>query len=376
MAATDQEHAVGVLVDERSAARFDRLERLGELFLSPAIGIMLGLLVGSVAVAVSGQSIIGAYTALVRGVTASNYALSTWLERGTPIVFAALGTAVAFRAGLFNLGGVGQLLCGALASALVGLSLPVHGLPNIVLALAAGAAAGALAAWIPGVLEARLGVTLVVSTLLFNYLFEIFFGYLVSFPLRDRTGQSALPQTRMLEPADRLNPLLPGTRFNVGMILMVLAAVAVAFAIRRTVWGYELRMRGLNPNFAHVGGVNLTRQTPRIMAVSGALIGLGGAIATTATFGRYVEGALTVPLVAWTGLVAALMAGSTPLGAAAAGLLLAFLQTGASAMSVTTGVPLELANIIQGTIIVFVSARLGFGLWLAAVQRRARGRGA
>jgi general nucleoside transport system permease protein len=373
MAVARQEQAAPVPVDERSAARFDRFERWGEILLSPAVGVLLGLAVGSIAVLLSGHSVVQAYTALVQGVTATTYSLSTWLERATPIVFAALGTAVAFRAGLINLGGVGQLICGALAAALVGLALPFHGPLNIVLSLAAGTAAGALAGWLPGLLEARLGVTLLVSTLLLNYLFEFFFSYLVAFPLRDRTGTGALPQTRMLPPADRLTPLAAGTRFNLGMVLMALVAVGVALAMRRTVWGYELRMRGLNPSFAHVGGVNLKRQTSRIMVISGALVGLGGAIATLATFGRYIDGALTVPLVAWTGLVAALMAGSAPLGAAAAGLLLAFLQTGASAMSVRTGVPLELANIIQGTIIIFVSARVGFGFWLAAAQRRRRG---
>lgn len=354
----------------RVLARLDRLRRLLDSTLSPLIAVLLGLAVGAVAVSWAHRSVSGAYTALVQGVTASPYSISIWLDRSTPIALVALGTAVAFRAGLFNIGEPGQLICGAFTSAMVGTALPFHGLGNILLTLAAGTVAGAVAGLIPGVLDARFGVALVVSTLLLNYIFEITFSYLVSGPVRDTTGVSQLPQTRMLAPADRLQPFTASTQFHAGMLLALVLTVLVTLAVRYSAWGFELRMRGLNPGFALVGGVNLGHQTSVVMAVSGGLCGLGGAVATLATYGRYIDGALTSPDVGFTGLAAALMAGSGTTLSVVAALFLGFLQAGANAMSRTTNVPLQLADVIQGTIIVFVTARVGLGA-ITGLSRRA-----
>jgi len=354
----------------RRRARFERLQRLIDRGVTPVISVLLGLAVGAIAIGWAHESVSGAYSALVQGVTGSPYSLSIWLERATPIALVALGTAVAFRAGLFNIGEPGQLVCGAFTSAMVGLELPFHGVPNIVLALAAGAAAGAVAGLIPGLLEGRFGVTLVVSTLLLNYVFETIFSYLVSGPLRDTTGTSQLPQTRMLTAADRLQPFSATTQFHAGMLLALVITVLLALAVRYSGWGFELRMRGLNPSFALVGGVDLARQTAQVMAVSGALCGLGGAVATLATYGRYIDGALTNPDVGFTGLAAALMAGSSVVASVVAALFLAFLQAGATAMSRTTNVPLQLADVIQGTIIVLVTARIGVGFLVRLRSRR------
>src|SRR5207237_2454542 len=115
--------------------------------------------------------------------------------------------------------------------------------------------------------------------------------------------------------------------------------VAAALLIRRSTWGFELRMRGLNPNLSYSMGVDPRRQIPQIMTLSGAIVGLGGAIATVATFGRYIDGSLTIPGVGLHGRVAAVIGNGDPAGAMVAALFLAALQTGAGTVSLETNVP-------------------------------------
>lgn len=354
--------------------RGDRLIRLAEVVLSPLAAVIAGLAVGAIAVVLSGHGVLSTYSAMVRGVVSNSFLISAWLQRATPIVLAAVGAGVAFRAGLFNVGLEAQLVAGAMAAAVAGVSMPVAGPPAIVAALIAGALAGGVMGWVPGILRAKLGVNLVVSTLLSNYVVDYVASYLAAGPLRDRSGANALAQTRMLPTSSQFGSIVPGTDFNFGMIVAVAVVLVAALMTRSSIPGFETRMRGLNPRFTLVVGVEVERQTSRIMAVSGALVGLGGALATLGTYDRFIDGALTGPGVAWTGLAAALMGGSEVSAATVAALLLAGIQAGANFMSATTNVSLELGDVIQGTIVVFVAARAGFGLWLQNAVTRLRRR--
>jgi simple sugar transport system permease protein len=134
-----------------------------------------------------------------------------------------------------------------------------------------------------------------------------------------------------------------------------------AFFMRRTAPGYELTLTGLNPNFARYGGISIRRLGYSAMLASGLVAGLMGGIVVLADFSRYVDGGLTDPLYAWTGLMAALLAGSAPLGVAIVGLFFAALQTGALGMEQSTNVPHELSQVLQGIIILLIVARTTFG---------------
>lgn len=357
--------------------RFDRTVRTAEIALSPLAAIAAGLLVGAIAIALSGHGIFAVYGSMFHGVVGSGFLISAWLQRATPIVLAAVGAAVAFRAGLFNIGLEAQLVAGAMAAAVVGASMPVSGPVAIIAALVAGSLAGGLMGWIPGVLESRLGVSLVISTLLSNYIVDYVAGYLASGPFRDPT--SSVTQTRLLPVSSQFGVLAHRTDFNVGMFVALVVVVIVAVLNRTSIPGFESRMRGLNPRFALIGGIDVRRQTSRIMAVSGAIVGLGGALATLAIFDRFINGSLTSltgPGLAWTGLAAALMGSSEVVGAAVFALLLGGIQAGANFMSASMSVSLALSGVIQGTIIVFVAARAGFGFWVQSVGARLARQGA
>jgi general nucleoside transport system permease protein len=148
---------------------------------------------------------------------------------------------------------------------------------------------------------------------------------------------------------------------TVGCLIVAGIAVAAVVVDRRTVAGYELRMRGHNPRFAGYGGVRLARQAVLTMFLSGAIAGLVGAIVVLGSQFRFIDGALVTPAYTWSGLMAALLAGGEPLGAVAAGLFFAALQTGGFAMEREIAVPRVLTLVVQAIVILFLAMRQGVG---------------
>ena len=249
------------------------------------------------------------------------------------------------------------LVLGALAAALVTLELPVDGPLLLPLALLAGALAGGLYASLATLLDARYRVPILISTLLLNYPARYLASYAVTHPWRDVA--SGMTQTARVPEAAQL-PLLPGGRLHAGSLLIVLLVVLAAWILRRTTTGYELRMTGLNADFARYGGIDVDRLGFGVMFASGALAGLVGAVEVLGVHHRFIDGALTQPLYAWTGLMAALLAGSSPLGVLLAGLLFAALQTGGFGMECRAGVPRELARVVQALVVLLVAAGTRF----------------
>ncbi|MEE8523892.1 MAG: ABC transporter permease [Thermoanaerobaculia bacterium] len=323
---------------------------------APLLAVSGALVLGAVLLLLTGHDPIAAYAALVKGALGGRGGanLMATLQRATPIVGMGLATAVALRAGFLNLGGEGQLVLGALAAALTVLELPLDGPILLPVGLLAGAVAGGLYAWLAYVLEARFTVPLLISTLLLNYPARYLASYAAAHPWRDVA--SGMSQTALVPEAARLPALVSGSRLHAGSLLIVVLVLAAAWVLHRTRVGYELRMTGLNADFARYGGVDVRRLGARVMIVSGGLAGLVGAIEVLAVHHRFIDGALTQPLYAWTGLMTALLAGSAPLGVLAAGLLFAGIQTGGFGMERGAGVPRELSRVIQALAILLVAA--------------------
>jgi len=315
-----------------------------------------GVLVGAVIVVVTGHNPLQAYAAIVTGaVSGSN--LAATVNRAIPIVGMGLCAAVAFRAGFFNIGGEGQLVIGGVTAAVVGVALPLPPGLHVVVAVVAAAVAGGLYALLAAVFQTRFGVPLLISTLLLNYPARELASYLANHPLRD-VG-SGLPQTYQVAATARL-PELFGTRFHLGLVVIAVLVGAIVYVNQRTVAGYDMRMAGLNARFAEYGGVPLPRLAWSVMFSSGAIAGLVGAIEVLAIHHRFIDGSLVVPLYAWTGLMAALLAVSSPLGVVAAGLFFSGIQTGGFGMERATDVPRELSYILQAVVILFLAARTRF----------------
>lgn len=324
---------------------------------APLLAVLGALLAGAALMLATGHDPVGAYAAMLRGAFGGRHFanLAATLNRATPVVGMGLAAAVAFRAGFFNLGGEGQLVLGGLAAALAALHLPLPDPLLLPAALLAAALAGGLYAWLAAAFQFRFRVPLLVTTLLMNYPARLLAAYLVNHPFRDVS--SGMAQSFRIPGAAEIPPLLPGARLHLGGPAVLLLVLVVAFVVRRTVAGYRIRLAGLNPRFARYGGVDLPGLGYRVLFASGALAGVVGAIQVLAVHQRYIDGALTLPLYAWTGLMAALLAGSRPLGVLAAGLLFAAVQTGGFGMERAAEVPRELSRILQALIILMVAAQ-------------------
>jgi ABC-type uncharacterized transport system permease subunit len=316
------------------------------------LAILFSTLVGGALVLYSGHNPLHAYAEIVEG-SLSLDSLPDTLNWATPLVGMTLVAAIPLRGGMLNLGGDGQLVIGGLIGALLPLVLPGPGALVSVAALAAAGLYAALAAW--G--EARHGIPMLISSLLLSYPAVGVTSYLARFPFRDvATG---LPQTAMVPTAARLYTL--SGALSAGSLLIAAIAVAAVFVDRRTVAGYELRMRGKNLRFAGYGGVRLARQAMRTMFASGAIAGLVGAIVVLGSQFRFIDGALLTPAYTWSGLMAALLVRGEPTGAILAGLFFAALLTGGFAMQRETSVPRVLTLVLQAIVILFLAMRQGVG---------------
>ncbi|UVI32766.1 ABC transporter permease [Paenibacillus spongiae] len=329
--------------------------------LNPLIAVLLGLLVGAIAIWAVGGSVITTYAEMWKGAFGSFYFTTSTLTRATPIILAALGVSLAFRAGFFNLGAEGQMIFGALAASIAALYVPGPGFVKIICAIIAGMAAGGLWSALAGWLDTRFRMNLLITTLLLNYIAALFAGYMVSFPLKEKAGSGGA-QTAMIDNSAWLPKLFPGMTLHAGFIVAVLAAILLALFFRFTNKGYEIRMLGSNPLFAAFGGIRRGKLMLLSMLLSGGLAGLAGTFEVLGTQYRYIDNMLSAPGYAWSAIMATLLAGSSPLGAAFAAILLAALQTGGMGVERNTEVPLEISSVIQASLILFVSARVTISL--------------
>lgn len=301
-----------------------------------------------------------AMAALWTGSIGSSYALTSGtLVRATPLILTGLSVALAFRAGVFNIGAEGQLLLGAAAATAVAL---IPGVPpnhvTTVLALIAGCIAGALWAAIAAVLRTRFHVLEVLSTILLNFVGLYLVSYLVHGPLQEPLH--IYPQSASIGLAARLPRLSATSRLHAGFPLAVFAAAVAWWAVRYTAAGFRIRAAGANPDAARIAGqIDVGRATTQAFLVSGALAGLAGAIEVLGvTFALYEN---ISPGYGYTGIAVALLARLDPLGVVASGLLFGALEAGATAMQRDAGVPSVAVSIVEaviilGTIIVWPSA--------------------
>lgn len=317
--------------------------------------ILLALVAGAVIVAVTGQDPILAYREMFVGAVDGS-GLRNTLSRSIPIIGMALAVSVAFRAGVINLGGEGQMVVGGLAGTVVAIYLPGPGVIVVPVALIAGAAAGALWALLPAFGQTRLALPILITSLLLNYVGRAITGYLVRFPLADVSV--TLATTRQVPETARMPkmPIFGGVSLSLLLVVVLVAVLAAAYS--RSVVGYETRMAGYSGRFARYGGVPVERQTVGVMAVAGAI---GGAIGTHLIIGdalRFIEGELVLSGLAWTGLLVSLLAANRPVFILFAGLLFSGLQIGGLAMQRNANISWRLAQVLQALVIIAVASRL------------------
>lgn len=327
----------------------------------PAISIMLALLVGAVIILASQFVLpdhdfdpvlpLTAYVALFRGAFGSFNGIVDTLVSSTPLILGGLSVGLAFKAGLFNIGAQGQFLLGALGAVAAGVSLntapPIIAMP---LSLLAGILAGAAWGFIPGLLKAISGAHEVVTTIMLNYIAIAVVAAVVSGPL-DQPG-SPSPITDTVGNAGL--PVILGRNGHLGIVLAAIAVVAVRWLLFRTTRGFEIRTAGANPDAARYAGMRPRFLTVLTMSLAGGLAGLAGAVVVlgvtrvmTASFGTSVG---------FDSIAVALLGRSDPVGIVFAALLFGAMRAGAPLMQIQAGIPAELVDVLEATILLFLIA--------------------
>ncbi len=328
----------------------------------PVYSIVLAFAVAAVVVIVSSAFTatgfdpllpLAAYARLLAGSFGSGNAIANTLVAAAPLMFGGLAVGIGLKAGLFNIGVAGQFLVGAFAAAVTGASLATA--PTIVgmpLAMLAGAAAGGAYGFIPGYLKARTGAHEVVTTIMLNNAAVLLLTWAVNdlvrapgftFPRTGDIGQSALP-------------ILAGRNLHLGIVFAVAAIFVIRWILERTTLGFEIRTVGSNPSAARYAGMRPIFITALTMTISGLLAGLAGAIQMLGVIGFYAPG--ITASVGFDSIAVALLGRSAPIGILFAALLFGAFRAGAPLMQIETSVPIEVIDIIQALVILFLAADL------------------
>jgi simple sugar transport system permease protein len=385
-----------VVLEELTGGRPEKERRRKSIWSTisiPVLAIATGLVLGAVLIAVTsegvyaafGQSIgsgfkevwrevVTAYGALFNGSIGNpanivaalrsgdavtiREAVNPFLEslvQSTPYIFAGLAVALGFRAGLFNIGVEGQIFIGAACATFVGYA--VTGLPAYIhmpLAFLAGALGGALWGFIPGLLKATTGGHEVINTIMMNWIAFRLTEWLLSGPMT-RPGSGGMPISPVIQSTAEIPRFFPAPiRLHLGFFIALVFAYLVWWLLFKTTWGLNLRTVGTNPRAARYAGLSVMGTTIVGMSLSGALAGLAGANQILA-----LNRSMALGLSSGYGfdsIALALIGNSHPVGVVLASILFGTLRNGATKMMVTSQIPIDIIDVVQAIILMFVAA--------------------
>jgi general nucleoside transport system permease protein len=337
-----------------------RLRGFALLLLAPAFSLLLAAILGVLIIAAVQQSwaeVVDVGDAMWSYGLFGRDSLALILGRATPLILAGLAVAIAFRAGLFNLGVDGQYLLGALAAGYVGYRLSAPTAVRLPLTVLAGLAGGLLWAAVPALLKVYRGVHEAISTIMMSFVANAVLVSLLSGALQD---PSKAPEVEPGAPVGSMVPFFNTIGFDPrgpapptwGFVLAIVAAAVYALTVRRTRFGFELRVLGTSPRAAEPSGIRSNALIIKVMLVSGLLAGLTGLQDVLAT-----DGPMTLDDVRGYGLTAiavALLGRNSGLGIVAAALLFSFLDRASFGIGLNTDVAREVTGILQGVIVLTV----------------------
>lgn len=347
---------------------YGQAREIGFRLLAPLVALAVAAVIGAAVILIVQRNLNDLFGVLAAmwdyGVVKPD-SFGSILGRSTPFIFAGLATAIAFKAGLFNIGVEGQYAIGALTAAIVASYVRVPAVIHVPLTIAAGMAGGMLWALIPALLKVYRGAHEVISTIMMNYVANGVLLYLLGGVLKDRTqvGSIAEDRTIAIQPTAHVGSMVPffnsiGFDFKPSLpiswfLVLGLAAAAIyGFVILRTRFGYEVRVVGTNPRAAEPSGIHINSMFLKVMLISGAIAGLAGLQDVLSTDGfmkiDYVRG------YGFTGIAIALLGRNTGIGIVAGALLFGFLDRSASGIGLETEVPKEVTVILQGVILLTI----------------------
>jgi simple sugar transport system permease protein len=354
-----------------------RLRQTGRALLLPALALVTALVLGGVVIVFSNPDTLNewgelfgdpggalssswtvvadSYRALWDSSLASPAGLGRTLVEATPLALAGLAVALAFRAGLFNIGAAGQLIVGATCAGWVGFTFDLPTAVHLPLAVIAGAAGGAAWGSIAGFLKARFGAHEVITTIMLNYISYRLLDYALRSTAFQRPGRND-PISQPVADSARLPEVAAGDlTVHVGLFLAILAAVGVWWLLGRSTAGFRMKAVGANPFAARYAGMRVGGTYVLSMALAGGLAGLAGTSnilgrpSYSLTGGFYAE-------VGFDAIAVALLGRANPFGVLAAAFLFGVLRAGSTGMQAATQTPVDIIVVIQALIILFVAA--------------------
>jgi simple sugar transport system permease protein len=281
--------------------------------------------------------------------------LSETAVAATPLILTGLAVALPYQAGLFNIGGQSQFIGGAILAAWLGYDVSLPFFVHVVVCVLGGFVGGAVIGWLTGEIKARTGAHEVIVTIMLNYVMQYLLAYLLSSQSLLQAAGSPNPITPPIA-SDAHLPLLAGTnlRINAGFLIAIACALGIWWLLNRTTTGFEFRSVGANASAARVAGMKVERSWVLVMLIAGGLAGLAGSAVVQGTdftlnpqsYGTYGIDAITV----------ALLGRGSPGGVVAAGLLFGALHAGSPGMQTVTSTPVQIVQVLQALIVLFVAA--------------------
>lgn len=329
--------------------------------------VIFAIAIAGIVLAIAGYKPIEVLIGLYTGITKDIGGTIRWT---IPLILCGLAMAIPNRVGFLNLGVDGQLILGSLAATAVALYVGPQLTPllTILLAFVAGIFVSVIWALIPGILLVKWGSNVIVVTLMLNFIATLLTDFLVLGPMRGTGVASGTDSTNTIAQEFWLPRLIPSSSANIGLFVAIIAALAVAFLVFRTKQGYELNIVGGNPTFARYGGIQSKKVILKVFVISGILAGIAGVIEILGVLHRFPRGFNKG--VGFDGLVVALLAGNHPIAILFSAFFFGALRNGAINMERVTSVPRAAVDIVQGVIILFITAQFSIGLIKANVFKQ------
>ena len=335
---------------------------VGSQWFVSVISVVIAFLIGAILIAMTGASVTDAYYAMFRGAIVDPQA-STFVRTikplmdsvyfAIPLIISGLGLAFGFRAGLFNIGGKGQMIAGALAAVWVGFSLSLPPVVHTLVALTAAIVAGAAWGGIAGLLKAKTGANEVIVTIMLNSIATLALGYVLSQKAWQKPNSNQ-PITPNVADSAALAKLMSGPiKLHWGLIVAIVAFAVFWFLMERSTLGFQIRAVGANAAAARTAGISVERITAVTMMISGAFLGLAGANEALGTLGyvsRDVAGSI-----GFDAITVALLGRNKAWGTFGAGLLFGAFKAGGYAMQ-AKDVPIDMILILQAVIVLLIAA--------------------
>lgn len=321
-----------------------------------AFPFIVALAVASVILLFIGENPIDIFWLMATESFGNQRRIAATLSAATPLLFTGVATAICFRSGVFNVGVEGAFVVGGLCGAFVGFTLPAAFGPSLIpLAFLFAALVSALWLAIPGYLLARFEVDEVVSTLMLNFVALGITGYLVNGPLLSEiSGNNVTP---LVHEAARLPRLLPPSTLHAGFLVGLAVVAAYGIWARRTPSGFEGALVGFNQRFCRAVGISIPSTIVLVMVISGIVSGLGGASHSLGQLHRFTDG--FSPGYGFTGMAVALLGRNSALGIIFGAVLFGALASAGTTIQLFSDIPLDIVNIIEGTVMIFAVVELG-----------------